>query len=392
VTPRLDVLLAAEAMVPRPGGSERFAVDLLEALSLRHRVRALVMGDPDWVAAWSRLGPGIDVIGVDPPPEDGTGRWRNRLHRAWRMRDAVADHLRDDGANVVIGQLLVGGGAASAARAAGAKSAILLAGYDALCHWAFKVGSTCRPETRCRGCPWALALPAGERESLWRLRAEQDESLAAAELLVAPSEAVAATCDRLVGRRPRVAAWVARPPGPVEARHDGHVLLASSVWAPEKGSALLAPIARRLPHRRLMVQAPNGLPDDVRNELLGIDNVEVREADAEIEELLDGAALLLVPSQLPEPFGRIAFEGLAAGVPTLASAAGGLTEFVPPDQLVRPADDPEAWVRAATALEPETAWLEARSRGREAARAVLATDPAGRIERWLVEATDAPAV
>jgi glycosyltransferase involved in cell wall biosynthesis len=117
--------------------------------------------------------------------------------------------------------------------------------------------------------------------------------------------------------------------------------------------------------------------------------VEVRDGDAEIGELLDGAALLLVPSQLPEPFGRVAFEGLAAGVPTLASATGGLPEFVPAPQLVRPPQDPDAWARAARELEQPGAWRAACERGPAAAAAVLELDSAGRIERWLQQAAAA---
>lgn len=391
LTRRLDILLAAEALVPRLGGSERFALELLRALSARHRVRALVIGEPEWVAAWERAGRGIDVIRVEPPLGDGDGRWRRRLLRGRRMREAVAEHLRADGGDVVIGQLLVGAGAVTAARNAGVKGVVFLAGYEALCHWAFKVGSTCRPETRCRGCPSALALPAGEREDLWRVRAEQDASLATADLLVAPSEAVAGACERLAGRRPHVAAPVVGAPRSARARPHGHVLFVSSVWAPEKGSDLLVPIASRLPHRHVLVQAPNGLPDEARRALARLGHVEVQVADAEIDELLDGAGLLLVPSQLPEPFGRVAFEGLAAGVPTLASATGGLKEFVPPAQLVQPANDPDAWARAARALEQPEAWQKAQSRGMEAAGAVLASDPAGRIERWLLETAAVPA-
>jgi glycosyltransferase involved in cell wall biosynthesis len=390
VTRRLDIVLAAEALVPRLGGSERFALELLRALSARHRVRALVIGEPEWVAAWERFGSRIDVIQVVPPLEDGDGRWRRRLRRGRRMREAVTEHLRANGGDVVIGQLLVGAGAVAAARDVDVKGAVLLSGYEALCHWAFKVGSSCRPETRCRGCPSALALPAGEREDLWRVRAEQDASLATADLLVAPSEAVAGACERIAGRRPCVAAPVVGAPGPARARPDGHVLFVSSVWAPEKGSDLLVPIASRLPHRHVLVQAPNGLPGETRRGLARLTHVEVREADAEIDELLDGAGLLLVPSQLPEPFGRVAFEGLAAGVPTLASATGGLKEFVPPVQLVQPPDDPGAWASAVRALEQRDAWQRARSRGKEAAREVLAGDPAGRIERWLLEATAVP--
>jgi glycosyltransferase involved in cell wall biosynthesis len=103
----------------------------------------------------------------------------------------------------------------------------------------------------------------------------------------------------------------------------------------------------------------------------------------EIDELLDGAGVLLVPSQNAEAFGRVALEGLAAGIPTLASDAGGLAEFVPPAQLVRPPSDVDAWVSAVRRLEDPAAWRDAAQDGARAAAAVLAAGTPERMEAWL---------
>jgi glycosyltransferase involved in cell wall biosynthesis len=46
------------------------------------------------------------------------------------------------------------------------------------------------------------------------------------------------------------------------------------------------------------------------------------------KELLSKSEMLLVPSLWPEPFGRVAVEGMAAGVPTIVSPYGGLPEVV----------------------------------------------------------------
>ncbi len=384
MTPRLDVLFAAEAGLAHPGGAERFALELLGALSARHRTRALVLGEPGPVAAWERLADGPQVHRVGPPDDGDAGPWRRRRLRMERTAAAVDEALAEDPPDVVVGQLYAGGGAVGAAQAAGVPSVVLLAGYEALCHWAFvRHRDTCVPRSRCRACPGALALDAAERGELWRVRAEHDAALARADLLVAPSRTVADACYHLIGRRPHVAAPVTRAPRPAAARPGGHVLLAASVWDAHKGSELLAPIARRLAHRRFVVLAPNGMPAPARQALFELAHVEVRET-ALIDGALDGAALLLVPSQIAEPFGRLAFEGLAAGIPTLASATGGMAEFVPAAQQVSSFDDPDAWAGAVRGLEDELAWREAGQRGREAAAAVLRTDPAGGIERRLL--------
>jgi glycosyltransferase involved in cell wall biosynthesis len=47
-----------------------------------------------------------------------------------------------------------------------------------------------------------------------------------------------------------------------------------------------------------------------------------------IKRVLKQSKIVLVPSQWPEPFGRIAIEAMANGIPTLASRCGGLTEIL----------------------------------------------------------------
>ena len=386
---RLDVLLAGEAGLAHPGGAERFALDVLDGLGRSHRVRALVLGKPEPVAAWRRLAPRVQIEAVAPPPDEPAAAWRRRRLRADRTRAAVAEALERDPADVVVGQLYAGAGAVAAARSAGVPAALLLAGYEALCHWAFGVDSACLPESRCRRCPRALALPPAEREELLAVRDEQDAALQAAACLIAPSGAMAAACERITGRRPHVVAWVTRALPPAKARPDGHVLLISSVWSREKGVDLLEPVARRLSDRSVVVQAPNGLPAATEAALARLSNVSVRGDHAEIGSLLDGASLVLVPSQLPEPFGRVAFEAMGAGVPVLASDTGGLAEFVPAGQLVTRRDDPDAWAAAARHLETPGEWQAARAAGLAAAHAVLEGDPVRRIEGLLREARSA---
>jgi glycosyltransferase involved in cell wall biosynthesis len=48
----------------------------------------------------------------------------------------------------------------------------------------------------------------------------------------------------------------------------------------------------------------------------------------EVDDVLGAADALVVPSTLPEPLGLVALEGAAAGLPVVASDAGGLREVV----------------------------------------------------------------
>lgn len=63
--------------------------------------------------------------------------------------------------------------------------------------------------------------------------------------------------------------------------------------------------------------------------------------------------LVVVPSRFEEPFGMVAIEAMAAGVPVLAARKGGLKEFVLPGQtgfLIENTEDPVTFARQMDAL------------------------------------------
>ncbi len=64
----------------------------------------------------------------------------------------------------------------------------------------------------------------------------------------------------------------------------------------------------------------------------------------DVDAVLGAADAVVVPSKRPEPLGQVALEAAAAGVPVVATSAGGLAEFVreakagalvPPDDAAR---------------------------------------------------------
>jgi hypothetical protein len=158
----------------------------------------------------------------------------------------------------------------------------------------------------------------------------------------------------------------------------GPILLVASRWIKNKGLDLLVPLCRALDHREVWV-TEHGLSSGLRADLTHLEHVRLV-GNLPMGRLLSGAGVLLVPSRWPEPFGRVAFEGLAAGVPTLASAVGGLREFVPPAQLVEPPDLVPAWIAAVRRLEHEASWRAARRDGIAAASAVMRRAPLARLE------------
>lgn len=144
-----------------------------------------------------------------------------------------------------------------------------------------------------------------------------------------------------------------------------------------KGIEIFLELARRFPDERFMLvgQPGSDLATGFITEAAACPNVELP-GRMQSRDFLARSKLVLVPSQLPEPFGRIAVEAMANDVPVLASRSGGLHEIVGDGPMgVDGFDDIDAWedcLRAQLAgrrIDP--ADLE---RGRAQARAIMAAD------------------
>ena len=380
--PRLEIVFAAENLLPPIGGAERVTLEWLEELAGRHAVRAV------WVAG-EEAAPAPE--GVEPlpvaRPRDGGGYWLTKRLRAGAVARGVDATLDERPADVVLTGLHAGPAAVAAGRRHGAATVVALHSYEALCKFAFAPASACRPSSHCRACPAAQALGPVERRELFAARDAHERSLADADGLVAPSRFVAGACESWCGRRPVVVPSVSAAPLPLPASPRGHVLLAAARWTGHKGRDLLEPLAEALAPRPFVV-TEDGLDAALRRRLAVLPHVQIR-AGGPIEALLCGARAVLVPSQWPEPFGRVAFEGMASGVPAIASAVGGLQEVVPAPQLVDPPDSPAAWVAAVEALEEPARWARARDAGIRAARAIAAPPAVERLEAVLLDAARA---
>ncbi|HEY6780269.1 MAG TPA: glycosyltransferase, partial [Thermoleophilaceae bacterium] len=328
----MDLLFASEYLLPALGGAERFVSEAAAGLAARgHHVRLLSLGGR--LVATASDDPIQRLIVDDPATDEPRWQRRQRWHSA--LEQAVTAELARRPAQLVVGQLHTGPAAVSAAHAAGLPAALLLPSHEAFCAWAFAPDTTCVPRSGCRDCPRFRAQSPAEQELQLCARREQRQALADAELLLAPSRSLAATCEAWCGRRaevvaPLIGAVRAPRPGPAPG---GPVVLAASQWTPGKGAQLLAPLAAALAPRRVRVQwLALGPPADVLATLAAAPNVDLPRPALPLATLLSEAGVLLIPSQAPEAFGRLAVEGMAAGVPVLASGSGGLRESVPPAQ------------------------------------------------------------
>jgi glycosyltransferase involved in cell wall biosynthesis len=377
----LEIVFVAGRLLPAFGGGERYALELLGSLAARHRVRAVWLQDERaHGAAITMLPAGVE--GTQLPRVLDTNSTRRRRRRQAVLRDAVQAAFTTRPFDVVIGQVGAETVAGPVSHELGVPGVFLLPAYDSLCRFAFVPGNGCRPSSNCLGCSLG-----GRRISRRRLADERTARLAGlgrCALLVAPSHSVAGVYTEWTGLRPAVVAPVCGPARPATADPRGHLLVAVSSWSREKGRDLLEPLARALPDRRLVVSR-RFLPGALVRRLRALGNVDLA-GHAPIAELMEGAAATLVPSRWPEPFGRVAFESMSAGVPVLASATGGLVELVPKSQLVDPPASLDAWVSGIRALEDRDRWEAARGGGARAAETILASDPVGRFEQLLLDA------
>jgi glycosyltransferase involved in cell wall biosynthesis len=242
---------------------------------------------------------------------------------------------------------LFGWRALAAGRAAGARTVLHLHNYRLFC----AIYSCYRDGAPCYRCHGANTLP-GIR---LRCRGSVGEAVAYGAGLHLQQPHLFSEADRLVAlsdaHRYRLVALGAPAPATVVLPHFvpdaqvaasvgavGSYALAAGRLVSEKGFdiAIAAARAAGVP----LTIAGEG-PDEprLRGLAAGADVTFTGWVSAErLHELRAGAAVVLVPSRWEEPFGYVALDALAAGVPVLASDAGGLPEVVGADNTLALSD------------------------------------------------------
>lgn len=135
---------------------------------------------------------------------------------------------------------------------------------------------------------------------------------------------------------------------------DTAVLVASR-WSPAKGVPVLLDAIDRIERADVHLVIAGGMPPAgqgvdiaaMAGRSVRADHVHVVGELADMRPWFAAADAVAVPSVFPDPYPTIALEGVAAGLPVLASDIGGLPEIVDSEtgRLIR-AGDPAAWAQA----------------------------------------------
>src|SRR4029079_18354227 len=256
--------------------------------------------------------------------------------------------VRETGARVVHAHNVnptFGPRALEAAKEAGARVVLHLHNYRLVCAvgTCFTRGQDC---TRCHG---RNTLPGLKLNCRGGSRAEsaayaaglalhQRRLTGIADEIVVPS---AFALQRLIdlgaplNHKARVLGSVQREFATRSTAADGEFVLAAGRLTPEKGfgDVLEACRAVNLP----LVIAGEG-PQKAELEAEGHATFVGHVAPAEMRALTRRAAVAVVPSRYAEILPLAALESMAAALPTVAAASGGLTEAVPAEGLYPPGD------------------------------------------------------
>jgi glycosyltransferase involved in cell wall biosynthesis len=357
----LNVLLLHNAY-REPGGEERSVAAIAALLRARGHDVALLERSSSSLSGLGgtvRAGAAMLAGGLD----------------AAEVASAVARH-RADVVHAHNLHPLFGARALRAARRAGARVVLHVHNYRLVCAIAiqFRDGRACTRckgrntwpgiRLRCRGnLPEALAYGGG-------LALHQRRLLEAVDAVVVPSDFVR---ERLleVGVPLASAKTLAHflPAGELAsapaAEAPRHALFAGRL-VPEKGvdTAIEAAAQAGVP----LAIAGSGPEEAGLRALASRLGAQVsflgHLSQTELAETRRATAFSVLPSRWDEPFGYAAIESMGAGVPVIASAAGGLPEVVGRESVV-PAGDPGRWAEAMGEL-----WGDAGLRRRRAQAAL----------------------
>lgn len=200
------------------------------------------------------------------------------------------------------------------------------------------------PSENQRQASGSVLKAVDQRFSRWLFAGRDRRALKRAALVLTNSQFMASHLSDTLGRQ----AGVVYPPVDITNFEQTERVEEPSVGfvnpCERKGFPLVLKMARAAPDLRFNVFGSR--PNDWAAIEADLPNLEFHGWVEKSVEMYERTRVFIVPSQWNEPFGRVAVEALASGIPALVSSVGGLPEAVGDDRLVvHENDDPAVWVR-----------------------------------------------
>ena len=358
---RLRILFAGHSLAEPLGGGELSARALLTALARRHEVSALCVGR---TARTYELDGGVsceDFATTLLPPPAGMPFHVAAMRVERQFRDRLAPNLLTHAPHV----LLLQQPAAVLPADIPSTTTVVMFMHSFVCYGA----GDANPSAWKRTASSAFRIVRLHRNRPLLNRA--DMIISNSRFLQALLRNRAAITSHVVA--PFIAADAPASPSsslPYGNIRDAITFVGLDAW---KGAEIAIRIAKALPDRQFLFLDGPRASDALKAAARGLANVTCIGWTDDMRNVFERTRILLMPSVWEEPFGRLPVEAGAYGIPTLASARGGLPESVGDGgALIDPIDDIAQWVRQITALDSvhHDAALSAAAR-RHAARFAL---------------------
>ncbi|MFP4055620.1 MAG: glycosyltransferase family 4 protein [Candidatus Brocadiia bacterium] len=370
----MNILFSLDNYDHGTGGAEMSVQALAHQLAARgHRVQVLQRNDD--VASYHD---GPIAVHTRPLPVPRLIRDRDRdtirWNRHWgpQLRQFLARYPAD----LVITQNRLLYSTVEEARRQGAPAIVFVRAYGVLCPLQFRTrDALAECDRRCKRC-----LPRLARLKYRLVRRNLDlyeQGLRGASLVAANSDYMRRVLEKFFG----LEAEVVYPPVELASyrtdRPAGReVLFCKPQYV--KGLPIFLDVASRMPERRFLVAGR--LRSRARRRLGRLANVACLGWVSDMRQAYGRARVLLGPSIWPEPFGRVFVEAGANGIPSVASARGGIPEAVGDGGiLVEDIFEPQRWVDALRRLDDEAVYAAYSRKARAHAERFRAEASAQRL-------------
>lgn len=365
----MKILYAGQSLSEPTGGGELSALAILRHLAVHHEVRAVGGGKAD-----SRHTDveGIDIHNHALPAAEGIFLQSGHTEREAIFRQAIRDHLARFKPQLVLMQ----------------QPGFLQPGdLDERTRLVMFIRSGL-----CFGCwdPNPIRWRSRVASAFTFRRFQKFQPLLQrADLIVCNSEYMSEELFRRRGLHS-----VSIPPLVEEIGHSEPQLPSSSRpfitlvgLDPWKGGDIAIRLAQAMPQRQFLFAAGNRANPGLVSEAEKLDNVQLETWTDDMSVHYRKTRVLLIPSRV-EPFGRVAVEAGRYGIPSVATATGGLPEAVGAGGiLLPPGSGRRDWVNAITLLDDHDRHQQLSTAAAEHARQLQPEHVLGLLESAVREHT-----